>query len=82
MLEKLKGDAGKGYDTLTIGHGEPVGFDVIDGNIAYLHKAKALHAANSTAEGYAEALKGAYPGYYGGGWVDFSSLLLYGIINP
>ena len=82
ILRGLKGDASKGYDTLMIGHGAPVGFDVIDGNISYLHKAKDIHAANSTAESYAEALKAAYPGYYGGGWVDFSSLLLYGIINP
>lgn len=82
ILRGLKGDAAKGYDTLMIGHGKPVGFDVIESNIAYLHKAKELHAANSTAESYAEALKGAYPGYYGGGWVDFSSLLLYKIINP
>lgn len=82
ILQGLKGDAAKGYDTLTIGHGKPVGFDVIDGNISYLRKAKELHAANSTAESYAEALKGAYPGHYGGGWVDFSSLLLYGVINP
>lgn len=82
ILQALKGDAAKGYDTLMVGHGNPAGFDVIDGNIAYLHKAKEIHAANSTAESYAEALKGAYPSYYGGGWVDFSSLLLYGIINP
>ncbi|WP_413873881.1 MBL fold metallo-hydrolase [Albidovulum sp.] len=82
ILQGLKGNAAKGYDTVMIGHGKPVGFDVIDGNISYLRKAKELHAANSTAESYAEALKGAYPGYYGGGWVDFSSLLLYGIINP
>jgi len=58
-----------------IGHGKSVGFDVINGNIAYLRKAKEIHAANSTAESYAEALNG-------GGWVDFSSLLLCGIINP
>lgn len=82
ILQALKGEAAKGYDTLMVGHGDPVGFDVIDGNISYLRKAKELHAANSSAESYAEALKGAYPSYYGGGWVDFSSLLLYGIINP
>ncbi len=65
-----------------VGHGTPVGFDVVDGNIAYLRKAKEIHAASGDAESFAKALKGAYPGYYGGGWVDFSSLLLYGIINP
>lgn len=63
VLEGLKGDAARGYDTVMIGHGAPVGFDIIDGNIAYLRKAKEIHAANSTAEGYAEALKGAYPNY-------------------
>lgn len=82
ILKGLKGDAAKGYGTLMVGHGTPVGFDAIDGNIAYLHKAKEIHAANDTAESYAEELKAAYPNYYGGGWVDFSSLLLYGVINP
>lgn len=82
ILEGLRGDAAKGYDTLMIGHGNPVGFDVIDGNIAYLRKAKEIHAASDGAESYAKALKEAYKGRYGEGWVDFSSLLLYGIINP
>ncbi|RYE58413.1 MAG: MBL fold metallo-hydrolase, partial [Hyphomicrobiales bacterium] len=72
ILQGIKADAAKGYDTLMIGHGKPVGFEVIDGNMSYLRKAKELHAANNAAESYAEALKGAYPGYYGGGWVDFS----------
>jgi hypothetical protein len=82
ILEALKGDAAKGYDTLMVGHGNPVNFDAINGNIAYLRKAKDIHAASNSAESFAETLKGAYPSYYGGGWVDFSSLLLYGIINP
>jgi hypothetical protein len=63
ILQVLKGDAAKGFDTVMIDHGKPVGFDVIDGNIAYLRKAKEIHAAKSTAESYAEALKGTYPGY-------------------
>ena len=82
ILQVLKGEAARGYDTLMVGHGDPVGFDVIDGNISYLRKAKEIHAASDSAESYAETLKGTYPSYYGGGWVDFSSLLLYGIINP
>lgn len=82
LLEEIKKDGQNGYDTLLIGHGKPVGFDVIDGNISYLHKAKEIHAANDNNEAFAEALKAAYPTYYGTGWVDFSALLLYGIINP
>jgi glyoxylase-like metal-dependent hydrolase (beta-lactamase superfamily II) len=82
LLEGIGKSAADGYDTLLIGHGRPVGFDVIEGNISYLSKAKEIHAANSTPETYAEALKAAYPSYYGGPWVDFSGLLLYGIINP
>ncbi|HWJ87693.1 MAG TPA: MBL fold metallo-hydrolase [Pelagibacterium sp.] len=82
ILDALKSDVAKGYDTLMVGHGNPVGYDVIDANISYLEKAKQIHAANGDADSYAKALKDAYPSYYGGGWVDFSSLLLYGIINP
>ncbi|HWL03391.1 MAG TPA: MBL fold metallo-hydrolase [Xanthobacteraceae bacterium] len=66
ILQALKGDAAKGYDILMVGHGSPVSFDVIDSNIAYLHRTQEIHAANSNAESYAEALKGAYPSYYGG----------------
>ncbi|HTN63642.1 MAG TPA: hypothetical protein VL147_19160 [Devosia sp.] len=55
------GETAKGYGTLMVGHGNPVGFDVIDGNIFYLRKAKELHAANGNAQSYAEALKGAHP---------------------
>jgi len=34
ILRGLNGDAAKGYDTLMIGHGKPIGFDVIESNIA------------------------------------------------
>lgn len=54
----------------------------LDGNITYLRKAKEIHAASDSAEEYAKTLKDACSGRYGEGWVDFSSLLLYGIINP
>lgn len=83
ILQNIKAVAStNGYDTLLIGHGKPVGPDVIDGNISYLRKAKDIHSESKTAESFAETLKAAYPDYYGGGWVVFSSLLLYGIINP
>jgi glyoxylase-like metal-dependent hydrolase (beta-lactamase superfamily II) len=82
LLQQLKTLSAQGYDTILIGHGLPVGFDVIDGNVAYLETAKVVHAGADTPEDYATRLKAAYPEYYGAPWVDFSSLPLYGVINP
>lgn len=60
VVEALKTDQTKGYDTLLVGHGYPAGFNVIDGNIEYLRTAKRLHGENAGAEGFAIALKAAY----------------------
>jgi len=81
-LEGFKPLRGQGYTTILVGHGQTTDFDALDGNIAYLRGAIAAHKASKTPEEYAKRLKDEYPSYYGGPWVDFSSLMLYGVINP
>ncbi|MGH8031767.1 MAG: MBL fold metallo-hydrolase [Luteimonas sp.] len=81
-LELFKKLPAHGYDTILVGHGQTSGFDVLDGNIAYLRSAIAARLTSNTPEEYASRLKNEYPSYYGGAWVDFSSLALYGVINP
>lgn len=81
-LEDFKPLREQGYTTILVGHGQATDFDVLDGNISYLRSAIAAHQASKTPEEYARRVKDAYPSYYDGAWVDFSSLMLYGVINP
>ncbi len=81
-LEGFKPLRHQGYTTILVGHGQTTDFDALNGNIAYLRSAIAAHKASKTPEEYAKRLKDKYPSYYGGPWVDFSSLMLYGVINP
>lgn len=72
----------QGYTTILVGHGQTTDFDVLDDNIAYLRSASAAHQASKTPEEFATRVKAEYPSYYTGSWVDFISLMLYGVINP
>jgi len=80
ILEGFKPLRDQGYTTILVGHGQTTDFDALDGNIAYLRSAIAARKASKTPEEYAKRLKDEYPSYYGGPWVDFSSLMLYGVI--
>ncbi len=75
ILESLK--ALQGYDTITIGHDTPVRRSAIDSTIAYVKRAKEIHAASADAKTYGERLKAAFPDRQQAGWVDFSARLLY-----
>jgi glyoxylase-like metal-dependent hydrolase (beta-lactamase superfamily II) len=75
VLESLK--ALQDYDTIAIGHDTPVHRSAIDSTIAYVKRAKEIHAASADAKAYSESLKAAFPGRQQAAWVDFSSGLLY-----
>jgi len=75
ILESLK--TLQGYDTITIGHDTPVHRSAIDSTIAYVKRAKEIHAASADAKTYSESLKAAFPDRRQPGWVDFSASLLY-----
>jgi glyoxylase-like metal-dependent hydrolase (beta-lactamase superfamily II) len=75
VLESLK--ALEGYDTITIGHDTPVQRSAIDSTIAYVKRAKEIHAASADAKTYSESLKAAFPDRRLAEWVDFSASLLY-----
>lgn len=82
VLQGFKRLPKQGYQTIFVGHGKTTDFKVLDDNIAYLHSAIGARKASATPAEYAKQLKEKYPAYYGGPWVDFSSLMLYGVINP
>jgi len=75
ILETLK--AMPGYDTILIGHDVPTDRSAFDATIAYLKRAKAIHATSKDGQSYASALKAAFPDRAQPGWVDFSGTMLY-----
>jgi hypothetical protein len=75
ILEQLK--ALQGYDTITIGHDTPVHRSAIDSTIAYVKRAKEIHAASADATTYSERLRAAFPDLQHAEWVDLSAKLLY-----
>ena len=67
----------QGYDTITIGHDTPVHRSAIESTIAYIKRAKEIHAASADAKTYSESLKAAFPGRRLASVVEFSAKLLY-----
>jgi glyoxylase-like metal-dependent hydrolase (beta-lactamase superfamily II) len=75
VLDRLK--AIQGYDRILIGHNAPTDASAIDTTIAYLRRAKQVHATAADGKAYAEGMKAAFPDRQQPGWVDFSSRLLF-----
>jgi Metallo-beta-lactamase superfamily len=75
VLEQLK--ALQNYDTITIGHDTLVHRSAIDSTIAYIKRAKEIHAVSADAKTYGDSLKAAFPDRQHAEWVDFSANLLY-----
>jgi glyoxylase-like metal-dependent hydrolase (beta-lactamase superfamily II) len=75
VLESLK--ALQGYDTIIIGHDTPVDRSAIDRTMAYVKRAKEIHAASADAKSYIEKLKAAFPDLQQAGFVDLSASYLY-----
>src|SRR6476619_410596 len=75
VLERLK--VLQGYDTITIGHDTLVHSSAIDSTIAYIKRAREIHAESVDAKTYSERLKAAFPDRQQVAWVDFSARLLY-----
>lgn len=74
-LERLKGIGG--YDLVMVGHGVPTDRSALDANIAYLERARAIHAEAKDGSAYAAQLKAAFPDRAQPGWADFSGMVLY-----
>ncbi len=72
----------QGYKRLLVGHGETTDPSTIDGNVAYLEEAQRIHGDSQSNEEFATKLKERFPERQEPGWIDFSALLLYGIVNP
>ncbi len=78
ILEALEA---KEFDALLFGHGTGDRADIA-ATIEYVRGAKAAHEAAASPEEWAAAVKAAFPNRQHPGWADFTSLLMYGVIDP
>ena len=81
-IEILQTLAKKEFDTILVGHSHPATRDDITETIAYLKEAKIIHDGTKDPKEYAAQVKAKFPDRQEPGWIDFSGLLLYGVINP
>lgn len=78
----LKDLARRPFETLLVGHAGPARRGDIAATIAYLEAARDIHRTSDKPDLYAARMKAAFPDLAETGWVDFASLMLYGIIDP
>ncbi|MBU6357904.1 MAG: MBL fold metallo-hydrolase [Rhodospirillales bacterium] len=74
--------ASRPFETLLVGHAGPARRTDIQSTIAYLETARDVYGTTDKAEEYATRMKAAFPDLSETGWIDFASLMLYGIIDP
>jgi glyoxylase-like metal-dependent hydrolase (beta-lactamase superfamily II) len=70
-----------GYNRILSGHGEPTVPFAINATIAYLRKAKEVHAATNDPLEYASRMKAIFHDRRNPGWVDISGSLLYEVVT-
>jgi glyoxylase-like metal-dependent hydrolase (beta-lactamase superfamily II) len=80
---QIRADVAKyGLTTLIVGHGAPVGPEVLPANLEYLQTAKKAHAAAGKAEEYVAAVSASLPERAPDLWLNWSSQMLYGHVAP
>lgn len=70
------------FDTLLVGHAGPATRSDIAATISYLDVAREIKAEATLPKDYAAKIKAHFLDRAEAGWVDFGSLMLYGVINP
>lgn len=70
------------FETVLVGHAGPARRDDIKATIAYLEVAREVRASTSQPEEFAARMKQVFPERLESGWVDFASLMLFGVIDP
>ena len=82
-VSKIRADIAKfGLKTIIVGHGIPVGPDVLPVNLEYLEAAKKAHATSGRAEEFVTAMSASLPERTPDMWLNWSSQLLYGHVAP
>jgi glyoxylase-like metal-dependent hydrolase (beta-lactamase superfamily II) len=82
-VNRIRADVAKfGLTTIIVGHGAPVGPEVLPANVEYLETAKKAHAASGKAEDFVAAVSAALPERTPDMWLNWSSQMLYGHVAP
>jgi glyoxylase-like metal-dependent hydrolase (beta-lactamase superfamily II) len=82
-VNSIRADVSRyGIKTIVVGHGAPVGPDVLPDNLEYLEAAKRAHASSGKAEEYVAAVSASLPKRAPDMWLNWSSQMLYGHVAP
>jgi glyoxylase-like metal-dependent hydrolase (beta-lactamase superfamily II) len=82
-VNKIRADVAKfGIKTIIVGHGTPVGPEVLPANLEYLEAAKKAHATSGKAEEFVAAVSASLPERTPDMWLNWSSQMLYGHVAP
>ncbi len=77
MIDEMKVFQAKGYDLIFTGHDIPRTIDIAAEKIDYLETTKALAEQSGSAEEFVQAMKDAFPGYYGDNYLEMSAGALF-----
>ena len=78
MIAQMKGFQSKKYRLILTGHDIPRTIDVAAEKIAYLEKTKELAKSSNNAGAFIQAMKNAFPNYYGENYLEMSAGALFG----
>ena len=82
-VNKIRADVAKfGIKTIIVGHGTPVGPEVLPANLEYLEAAKKAHATSGKAEEFVAAVSASLPERTSDMWLNWSSQMPYGHVAP
>lgn len=82
-VNQIRADVSKhGIKTIIVGHGTPVGPEVLPANVEYLAAAKQAHATSGKAEEWVAAMRTRLPERAPDMWLNWSSQMLYGHVAP
>jgi hypothetical protein len=83
VVNQIRADVSRyGIKTIIVGHGTPVGPEVLPANLEYLAAAKRAHAASGKAEEWVAAMSASLTERAPDMWLNWSSQMLYGHVAP
>jgi glyoxylase-like metal-dependent hydrolase (beta-lactamase superfamily II) len=83
VVDQIRADVSRyGIKTIIVGHGTPVGPEVLPANLEYLAAAKRAHAASGKADEWVAAMSASLPDRAPDMWLNWSSQMLYGHVAP
>jgi hypothetical protein len=76
MIAQMKNIQAKNYGLILTSHDIPRTIEVAEEKIAYLERTKAIAASSRNAEEFTQAMKAAFPNYYGENYLGMTAAAL------